>query len=341
MSLSERENNVIIKWLGLVVALILVMVALGGFVRLTRSGLSIVEWNPISGVVPPIGQEAWEEEFAKYQQTPEFKTINSDMTLDGYKRIFYIEYIHRLVGRIAGLVVALPLLYFLLRGIIPWRKSAIYIAVVLLFAVQGAVGWYMVSSGLEDMPHVSHFRLTIHLLLALFLLVITQWLLLNHYYRFPARRTSANRSRPFQLLLITVIALLVQISYGGFVAGLKAGWIANTWPLMHGRLIPEDILLANMPWWLSLLEGAAAVHFIHRWFAFIVLLLAGLLYWQTKQKATLLFIALLVGQILLGISVVIFSVPIWLAMAHQFLAMLLFMTAVYIAYQLLYLPQQA
>lgn len=339
MSLSEKENNIIINWLGIIVVLILLMVALGGFVRLTRSGLSIVEWNPISGVVPPLGQEAWEEEFAKYQQTPEFKTINSSMTLDGYKRIFYIEYIHRLVGRIAGLAVALPLLYFLVRGIIPWKKSAIYIAVVFLFALQGAVGWYMVSSGLEEMPHVSHFRLTIHLLLALFLLVITLWLLLHHYYRFPPRRMSGNRSRPFQLLLATMAALIVQIAYGGFVAGLKAGWIANTWPLMHGRLIPEDILLPAMPWWLSLLESPAAVHFIHRWFAFIVLLMAGILYWQTKQKATLLLIGLLASQILLGISVVIFSVPIWLALAHQLMAMLLFMTAVYIAYQLLYLPQ--
>lgn len=347
MALSEKDNKHITYWLITVCALILFMISLGGFVRLTRSGLSIVEWNPVSGVVPPVGEQAWQAEFAKYQETPEFQQINASMTLDGYKRIFYVEYGHRLLARFAGLAVLIPLLYFLLKGIIPWRKSAVYIAIVVLFAFQGFLGWYMVSSGLEDVPHVSHFRLTIHLLTAMFLLALTMWVALKHRSHFPQRIPGIFKSSPFILSLLMTAVLVIQISYGGFVAGLKAGWLSNSWPLMFGRLVPLGMFSELSPWWLNLLEADVTVHFIHRWLAFAVLAMAALVVWQTRKrpssptikKAAFLLLALICGQILLGISVVLFGVPTLLALSHQALAMGLFVIAVFINFQVVYDPE--
>lgn len=346
MDLSENDNKKVTTWLFVVCGLIMFMVVLGGYVRLTRSGLSIVEWNPVSGVIPPIGEDAWQQEFAKYQQTPEFQKINTTMTLDAYKRIFYVEYTHRLLARFAGLVVLIPLVLFLARGTIPWRRSAVYVAIVVLFAFQGFLGWYMVSSGLEDHPHVDHFRLTIHLLMALFLLALALWTAFNHLYHFPPRVPGAFRSTTFVLSAMMLTVLVVQISYGGFVAGLKAGWVSNTWPLMAGRLVPENLLSQIQPWWLNLLEGPMAVHFIHRWLAFAVLIMAGVVYWQTRRQpqtaaihtAVLAFGGLVCGQIVLGISVVWFGVPLWLALAHQGTAMWLFVTAVFLNYHLVHDP---
>ncbi|MCP4358888.1 MAG: heme A synthase [Chloroflexi bacterium] len=346
MTLSEKDNKAITNWLWIVCGLIMFMVVLGGYVRLTRSGLSIVEWNPVSGVIPPIGQEAWEQEFAKYQATPEFQKINATMTLEGYKSIFYVEYVHRLLARFAGLIVLLPLLYFLWKGIIPWRKSAVYVSIVLIFAFQGFFGWYMVSSGLVDHPHVNHVRLTIHLLMALFLLALTMWMALNHRYHFPQRLPGVFKSSSFILSALMIIILVIQISYGGFVAGLKAGWVSNTWPLMFGRVVPEGMLETLTPAWVNLIEAPVTVHFIHRWFAFAVLIMAGIVYWQTRNrpftptvhKAIALFFGLVIVQIVLGITVIWFSVPLILALSHQAVALFLFVTAVYINYQIVYEP---
>ncbi len=177
--MNRASERAITNWLLTVCVLITLMVLLGGYVRLTRSGLSIVEWNPVSGVVPPIGEQAWQVEFEKYQQTPEFQKVNHQFTLDEYKRIFYVEYIHRLIARMAGLIVVIPLFYFVWKQWIPWRKSGIYWLIAALFGFQGFLGWYMVSSGLENRPTVSHFRLTIHLLMALSLLALTLWMALN------------------------------------------------------------------------------------------------------------------------------------------------------------------
>lgn len=349
MELTERDNQKVTRWLFTVCGLIMFMVVLGGFVRLTRSGLSIVEWNPVSGVIPPIGQQAWETEFAKYQQTPEFQKINYNMTLAEYKEIFYVEYIHRLLARFAGLFVLIPLVIFLWRKTIPWKKSGIYIAIVVLFGFQGFLGWYMVSSGLEDVPHVNHVRLTIHLLMALFLLALTLWKALAHHFHFPAKRAHYKKSLAFKLSLWMIGFLVVQISYGGFVAGLKAGWVSNTWPLMYGRLVPKDMFSQLTPKWLNLLEAPVTVHFIHRWFAFAVLIMAGVVYWQLRnrpiaplmQKAVTLLVGLTVLQIALGISVVWFSVPLVLALSHQAVALLLFVTTVFISYLTVYEPAEA
>lgn len=348
--MSEQDNKKIIQWLLTVCGLIVLMVVVGGYVRLTRSGLSIVEWNPISGIVPPIGEAAWEAEFAKYQQTPEGRLINPNMTLEGYKKIFYVEYIHRLLGRFAGLAVVVPLFYYLYKGIIPWRKSPIYLTIAALFGFQGFLGWYMVSSGLVDNPAVSHFRLTAHLLLALFLLALTMWRALGHIRGFPKINRAGRGSLPFVLSAVVLVVLVIQITYGGFVAGLKAGWISNTFPLMGGSLIPQSLFSQFDLWWQNLISSAVGVHFVHRWFAFVVLAAAVALYLITRrrayaaniQKAVLLFLVLVGLQIVLGISTIWLSVPLFLALSHQVVGLLLFMVAVYIRYEVVHtaVPQQ-
>ncbi len=331
------------RWLFTVCGLIVLMVIVGGYVRLTRSGLSIVEWNIISGVIPPIGETQWTAEFAKYQQSPEFQKVNSSMTLGEYKVIFYTEFIHRFVARVVGLIVAVPLFMFIANGSIPWRKSGIYWLIVMLFGAQGAMGWYMVSSGLVDRPAVSHFRLTIHLLLALLLLAIAFFELL--------RLGAPDRPRlksPLNWVSGLVIgSLVVQIGYGGLVAGLKAGHVSDTWPLMFGFLVPPDLLSVIQPWWRNLLETMPTVHFVHRWFAFVVLTAVLILYGAVKnradapqlRRALLWLTGLVVIQITLGVTVIWFHVPIVLALTHQGMALALYLVTLYIGYQIAHAPQ--
>lgn len=335
-------SKAVARWLLLVCFLIVFMVVFGGLVRLTRSGLSIVEWNVITGVVPPLGEKAWQQEFAKYQQTPEYQKINYNMTLEEYRQIFYLEYFHRLIARLAGLAVVLPLLYFLWKRVIPWRRSARYLLIAVLFAIQGAMGWYMVSSGLVDRPAVSHFRLTLHLLLALTLLALTLRTWLHLTFGRPAVRGGWPRPAGYALSWLLIAVLVLQIAYGGLVAGLKAGHASNTWPLMFGYLVPPGLLSIVEPWWRNLLEAAATVHFVHRWFAFVVLLVSLILWWVSRRhgyspligKSLALMIGLVAIQIGLGISVVVFGVPLLLALAHQFTALCLFIVAVFLNHRL-------
>jgi len=336
--MSEQSHKAVTVWLFIVAALVAVMVVVGGYVRLARAGLSIVEWNPITGVIPPLTEQAWQAEFAKYQQTPEFKLMNPTMTLDGYRRIFYLEWAHRLIARLAGLVVVLPLAWFLWRRIIPWRRAGIYMLIAALFAFQGFLGWYMVASGLVDRPHVSHYRLTIHLLTALTLLALTLWVALGRAYGQP------DRGRPSGPGVAVLAIVVLQIAYGGLVAGLKAGKVSNTWPLMGGALVPADLLSSAGSWLASLLEGPATVHFIHRWLAFVVLAIALWFYFRHRGGETavgrqiragaLLLVAVIALQIALGIGVVLFGVPIGLALLHQATALAMFTVAVYLNHRL-------
>jgi heme a synthase len=331
------------RWLFTVSGIIVFMVVLGGYVRLTRSGLSIVEWNVIGGIIPPTSDAQWQAEFAKYQQMPEFQKVNADMTLAQYKFIFYNEYIHRLVARLAGLIVAIPLLIFLANGTIAWRKSGVYWLILLLFGAQGAMGWYLVSSGLVDRPAVSHFRLTVHLLLALLLLAIVFWQAL----RLGAPDRPRRRSRLNWLSGLVIGSLVVQIGYGGLVAGLKAGYVSDTWPRMFGYWLPPGLLSVVQPWWRNLIETMPTVHFVHRWFAFVVLLTVLSLYAAVKGQADghqlrrplLWLAALVVLQIALGVSVIWFHVPIVLALTHQALALALYLMALYVGYRVASAPQ--
>lgn len=339
---TAEDHDPITRWLFLVAALIVIMVVVGGFVRLSRAGLSIVEWDVVTGVVPPIGETAWQESFAEYQQTPEYQLVNEGMTLGDYQRIFYYEWAHRLIGRIAGFLVIGPLVWFMWKRRLSLRESIRYWAVVALFGVQGAVGWVMVASGLKDRPVVSHFRLTIHLLMAVLLLGIVLWMALD---RIRAADRTAATGTPMgtgtrRLSWTLMAALLLQLSYGGLVAGLKAGHVSDTWPLMFGRLIPSGLLSGYSPWWRNLYEALAS-HWIHRWFAFVVAGIAVALYlrirrertgWIAPRAANWLLLAV-GGQITLGILVVLLGVPKWFAVAHQGLGIILFSIVVVLAHQ--------
>lgn len=337
-------NDPITRWLLMVAGLVIAMVTVGGFVRLSRAGLSIVEWDVITGILPPIGSAAWEQSFSDYRQTPEYLLVNSGMSLGDYQRIFYIEWGHRLIARIAGMLVVLPLLWFLWKRYLSFRESLRYWGIALLFGVQGVIGWAMVSSGLRDRPTVSHFRLTIHLLTALALLGIVLWMALDRMavarsVEGPDRQA---RSGPSYLLAWTLFgAVVVQTAYGGLVAGLKAGYLSNTWPLMFGRFIPQGLLTATEPWWANLFEPLGS-HWVHRWLAFLVAAIAVAVFVVIRRdhgdSKTLRFLTgwslgVVALQITMGIAVVVLGVPKWLALAHQANGVALFCISLVITHQ--------
>lgn len=327
----------------MVAALVIVMVVVGGFVRLSRAGLSIVEWDVVTGVIPPIGESAWEQSFAEYQLTPEYQMVNHDMSLGDYQRIFYYEWAHRLIARLAGLFVVIPLLWFMSKKGLGLRESLRYWAVAALFGVQGTIGWVMVSSGLRDRPAVSHFRLTIHLLAALLLLAIVGWMALSRIRsQQNPHDNAATPTRTIRVLSWTLLTVVVlQIAYGGLVAGLKAGYMSNTWPLMYGNLIPPRLLTRYEPWWRGLVEPIGS-HWVHRWLAFVVAgvgiaLIGTALRCGTskgKLRAALIWLAAaLTVQIVLGIYVVLLGVPKWLALAHQGVGVIVFCVALVLTHE--------
>ncbi|HJR81091.1 MAG TPA: COX15/CtaA family protein [Anaerolineales bacterium] len=334
--MPQTQNRAVMNWLLIFAFIVAFLVVFGGFVRLTRSGLSIVEWNPISGTIPPIGEQAWEIEFAKYQQTPEFKQVNSDITLEEYQYIFYIEWIHRFIARFAGLVYAIPVFYFLFKKIIPFREFGIYFLMGTLFIAQAFAGWVMVASGLVDRPSVSHFNLTIHLLLALALFGLALWTALGHEYGFHNKK--AKWSLPSKLALFSFILLIIQITYGGMAAGLKAGHISDTWPLMFGRLIPPNLFDSLI----NLFEMPQTIVFIHRWFGFLGLIAVPVVYYIAKKQNYpreilngLLLLAGIVGlQILLGVLTILSYVNIVIALVHQANALILFALSIYFIHRL-------
>jgi cytochrome c oxidase assembly protein subunit 15 len=326
------------NWLFIFAFIVAFLVVFGGFVRLTRSGLSIVEWNPISGVVPPIGQQAWQQEFAKYQQTPEYLQINTGMTLAEYQFIFYMEWIHRLVARLAGLFYAIPVFYFLFKKIIPWREFGIYFVMGMLFIGQAVMGWIMVASGLVDRPSVSHFSLTAHLLLASSLFGLSLWTAFGHKYGFPDHSRKTKWSLPSKLAVASFIILIVQIAYGGMTAGLKAGHVSDTWPLMLGRLVPPNLFRS----WINLFEVPQTIVFVHRCFAFAGLIAVPVVYYiarkQNYPREILNGLLWLTGavalQITLGVLTVLSYVNIVVALVHQANALVLFALGIYFIHRL-------
>lgn len=357
MSTSQRQVNAartadpILRWLLMVAFLIFAMVLIGGFVRLSRAGLSIVEWDVVTGILPPIGDAAWQQSFAEYKLTPEYLLVNQGMSLGDYQYIFFLEWFHRLIARIAGLLVIAPLIWFMYKRTLSFAESLRYWIIVALFGIQGAIGWIMVASGLVDRPVVSHFRLTIHLLAALTLLGIVLWMAFD---RSNALRppTAADES-PNQLDLhpaaggvrtmawVLMGAVVVQIAYGGLVAGLKAGHVSNTWPLMSGQLIPPGLLTNSEPWWVNLYESVGA-HWIHRWLAFVVagvaiatviIIRRDLKRNRTMRAAGNWLVVCVAAQIVLGIYTVLFDVQKWLALAHQGVGVVVFGVAVVIAHR--------
>ena len=335
---AAQRSRAVMNWLFIFAFVVAFLVVFGGFVRLTRSGLSITEWNPISGTIPPIGESAWQEEFVKYQATPEFQQINPDMTLEEYKYIFYIEWFHRFIARFAGLIYAIPVFYFLFTKQIPFKDFGIYFVMGMLFIAQAFAGWVMVASGLVDRPSVSHFNLTIHLLLALTLFGLALWTAFGHKYGFPDKTKKAEWSLPSKLALSSFVLLIIQTAYGGMTAGLKAGHVSDTWPLMFGKLIPPHLFIPLI----NILESPQTIVFIHRWFAFAVFSAVIALYFHARkqnlsteiQNGSNWLLALVTVQIVLGILTVILHVPIAMALAHQAVALSLFALMIYFIHRL-------
>ena len=329
----KTQNTAVMKWLYVFAFVVAFLVVFGGFVRLTRSGLSIVEWNPISGAMPPIGQQGWEEEFAKYQLTPEYLKINTGMTLERYKFIFYLEWFHRYVARTAGLFYAIPVFYFLFKKTIPFKEFGIYFVMGILFISQAVAGWVMVASGLNDRPSVSHFNLTLHLLLALTLFGLAMWTAFGHKYGFHDTSKKAAWSLPSKLALGSFVILVIQITYGGFTAGLKAGHVSDTWPTMMGALIPPNLFTS----WINVLESPQTIVFIHRWFAWLGIILVPAVFYVVKkqnypadiQNGLKWLIGVVALQITLGVLTILSYVNIVIALIHQANAIFLFGLAVY------------
>jgi cytochrome c oxidase assembly protein subunit 15 len=328
------QHRPIAYWLLTCCALVFAMVVLGGVTRLTGSGLSMVEWEPIVGTVPPLSQTQWQDTYHKYQQTPEYRKKNLGMSLEEFKGIFWFEYAHRLLGRSIGMVFLLPFLYFLFMGRIEKPMAPKLITMFLLGGLQGALGWYMVASGLIDNPHVSQYRLTAHLAAAFLIYAYMFWVALGLLY--PQREASAELRplRRFAHLVAGLIALTVLS--GGFVAGLKAGFAYNTFPLMDGHWLPPAYGLLE-PAWKNIFENIPAVQFNHRLLALSSLALVIIL-WSKSHRYVLpsrarlglnLLLAMTLAQVTLGISTLLLLVPIPLASAHQAGALVLFTLTLY------------
>ena len=283
--------------------------------------------------MPPIGQQAWEEEFAKYQLTPEYLKINTGMTLERYKFIFYMEWFHRNIARFAGLIYAFPVFYFLFKKTIPLKEFGIYFVMGMLFISQAFAGWIMVASGLVDRPAVSHFNLTIHLLLALTLFGLALWTAFGHKYGFHDSSKKVKWSLPSKLAAASFVILIIQITYGGFTAGLKAGHVSDTWPLMLGKLIPANLFNSLI----NIFESPQTIVFIHRWFAWLGIILVPVVYTIVKkqnypadiQNGLKWLIGVVALQITLGVLTILSYVNIVIALLHQANAILLVGLAVY------------
>lgn len=312
------------RWLFLVAALVVLMVAVGGITRLTESGLSITEWKPVTGALPPLGEAQWQAEFEKYKRIPEYQQINRGMSLADFQFIYFWEWAHRLLGRIIGLAFALPLAWFAWRKAIPAGYGPRLLAIFALGGLQGVIGWWMVASGLVERTDVSHYRLAVHLLTALFLLAGLVWTALDLHAL--ARNGAARPARLRGLPLLAALVLFVQLLWGAYVAGLNAGYVANTWPLMNDHLFPQGVEWRGSLW-ASASDDPFFVHFFHRWWAWVAALMLLLLARRAKQagerRASVALNALLGTQILLGIATVMSNMALWLAATHQLVGALL------------------
>ena len=334
-------NRIVARWLFVCCALVFAMVVLGGVTRLTGSGLSMVDWRPLMGWLPPLTDAEWQRVFAMYQQSPEFLKVNSTFGVEEFKGIFWLEYLHRLLGRTIGVVFLLPCIYFLAKGYIARREWPKYALMFVLGGLQGVLGWYMVKSGLVDDPHVSQYRLTAHLVAAFLIYAYMFWVALSLCY--PAANGDNRRWYRRTLALTTLIS--IAIVSGGFVAGLKAGKIFNTFPMMGEHWIPPG-LFALEPAWRNFFDNIVTVQFDHRVLA-ISTFLVIVAFWYAARRAdlpkrsrkacnALLHTAVL--QVVLGVSTLLLAVPVALGVLHQAVAMLLFTVALYLLHSLRSVP---
>ncbi len=329
-------------WLLVCCALVFAMIVVGGVTRLTDSGLSIVEWQPIVGTMPPITQQDWDILLEKYRATPQYQQVNKGMSVDEFKSIFWWEYFHRLLGRLIGVVFFVPFVYFLWKKQIDRPLGIKLAGIFVLGGLQGFMGWYMVMSGLVNDPHVSQYRLTAHLGLAFIIFAAMFWVALGLLS--PAREQAQpdeqlRSLRKFSFGLSWLI--FIMILSGGFVAGIRAGFAYNTFPLMSGHLIPPGMFMLE-PWYRNFFDNVATVQFDHRLIAWI-LAFSVPFFWYKSRQATLsgttrlacnLFLLMLAIQIALGISTLLMVVPIPLAASHQGGAVLLFAASLWVSHRL-------
>jgi cytochrome c oxidase assembly protein subunit 15 len=336
-----KKDKSVIYWLLSGCVLLFIMVTVGGITRLTNSGLSMTDWHLVTDTFPPMSEEKWQAAFDEYKKFPEYQKINihNDFQLDDYKFIYFWEWFHRFIGRIIGLVFIIPFVYFLIKKRLD--KSTIKKCIVLLFmgGFQGFLGWFMVKSGLIDNPDVSHFRLALHLTFAFITFAYTLWVALDLMY--PERNEIIVPLR--KLARITMVFLIIQIIYGGFVAGLNAGLIHNHWPLMSdGQFFHDSIKLEYDSWLLRFTEGKSGVQFIHRSMAYVVVGLILYLYFQSKKyslsnqqsQGLKALVILVFVQFGLGVFTLLFAVPLWLGLTHQIVAFFLLTAMTYSLHRL-------
>ncbi len=323
-----KDNKKVIYWLLTGCVLIFIMVVVGGITRLTHSGLSISNYKLISGTIPPMNEIEWQEAFDLYKQYPEYKKINTDFNLQDFKDIYFWEWLHRFIGKFIGVVFIIPFLYFLLKKQLTKATIKKSILLLVLGGFQGFLGWYMVKSGLVERPDVSHYRLAMHLTTAFITFSFALWIALD--IKFPSKKEVDTSFR--NLIRITFILLLIQIIWGAFVAGLDAGFIHNTWPLMNdNKWVHETVFIEQNPVWKNFVEGKSGVQFIHRYLAYIVVGMIVFIWLKAKKNThntlqnnllnTLLGIVIL--QFTLGVFTLLFQVPVLLGVIHQIVAFLL------------------
>ena len=342
--LAARAHRSVAVWLLICCAVVFAIVVVGGVTRLTHSGLSITEWQPIVGTIPPLSDADWSAAFAKYQLTPEYQQVNKGMTLPEFQRIFWWEYFHRLLGRLVGVGFLLPFLWFLVRRKIPAGYGFPFAVIFALGAAQGALGWYMVQSGLVADPRVSQFRLTAHLGLAFLIFAAMFWAALSLLspQRADGRADSAlSATRRFAVAVACLVFL--QALSGGMVAGIRAGFAYNTFPLMNGAIVPAEIL-SLVPAWKNFFYNMATVQFVHRALALLLAVAVPLLWWNVLRCAARvsrgarvgahLLLAMFAVQVTLGILTLVLVVPLPLAALHQAGALLLFAFALNLAHAL-------
>jgi cytochrome c oxidase assembly protein subunit 15 len=338
---SERSKQLAL-WLGSILALLISMIILGGFTRLTESGLSMVDWRPITGWLPPLNEAAWEQVFADYRKSPEYLKTNVGMSNAEFRSIFWLEYLHRLLGRIIGVVFLVPMIVFIFRG---WIKGALLIKVVGLFflgGLQGVLGWYMVKSGLIDRPDVSQYRLAAHLGLALIILAAVLWVTLDLIKpRAVEVFGEGEVNKRFGRGALALLGLIfITILSGAFVAGLDAGHVYNTYPLMDGDFIPVGLWDLS-PTLINIFENIITVQFDHRILAIIVVISVAIFYWRTRQVrltisqrlSTHALLAAACFQVFLGIFTLLLVVPISLAAMHQLGGVILLATTIWLAHE--------
>jgi len=323
------------NWLIVVAAMIFFMIVIGALTRLTESGLSMVEWRPVTGWLPPLSDAAWQAELQKYLSSPQGRLVNHSFTVGEFKEIFWLEYIHRLWGRLIGVVFALPLAWFWWRGALNAHLKPRLFALLVAGGLQGALGWAMVASGLIDRPSVSHYRLAAHLLLAIALYAYTVWLILE------LGPQTARRDDPKTRHKVTALIgfLFVVLTWGAFMAGLRAGTAHSTFPTMSGHWIPPGLFDLS-PWWINLFENGTTIQFVHRWLAKLLVLGVLVMAWRAPRPETMAAGLMAFLQLGLGIATILTGVSIGIATAHQAGAVLLLTALIVVRHRAMASPQR-